>query len=123
MTEEFPQSFDSVEHYRDWVALLATNAIRSANGQAADANYTGDLAPSIESRLEYDIELEVDDKLDVLAETQTPFDVLRLTNRSPTELAFNQLPMNKTTTETALYFAHDALIQDVLDFAIDQFND
>ena len=123
MIDQFVSSIDTKAGYGDWISVLADNAIRSASGQAADAEFTGDLATSECDRLEYEIELEVDDKLDVLSETRTPFDVLRFTNRSPRELAFTQLPRNKTTTEIALYFAHDALQQDLLEVVLEKLTD
>lgn len=117
MPDEFPDSLDNPSEYSAWVSSLADNAIRSATGQAKDAEYTGDLADTPESRIESEIELEIDDKIDVLAEKRTPFDVLRLSNRHPSELILDTISTDKSVKENALQLAFDALFQDVMEEA------
>lgn len=114
MAEEFPNTLDTRCAFECWVSVLATNSVRAARGLAADAENTGDLADTLESRIESEVELEVDDKLDVLAEERAPFDVLRLTERSPSEAILDTIHPEMSTREAALQLAHDALVQDVL---------
>lgn len=117
MPDEFPDSIDDPSGYSAWVSNLADNAIRSATGQAKDAEYTGDLADTPESRIESEVELEVDDKINVLAENRTPFDVLRFSDQNPTEPILDTLSTDKSVKETALQLAFDALFQDVMEEA------
>ena len=119
MTDEWPDALDDRDAYDHWIEVLATNALTSARGQAADAEYTGDLADTVESRLESEVELEVDDKIDVLATKRTPYDALRLSQRTPTDAILDTLP-GKTGREAALQLAFDVLFQDVLDAAQEQ---
>lgn len=51
MVDEFPDNLEDDSEYTVWVSRLAENAIRSARGQANDADYTGDLADTPESAL------------------------------------------------------------------------
>lgn len=114
MPDEFPEALSSKSAYTEWISLLAKNAIRAAQGQAADAEYTGDLADTPNSRYESEVELEVDDKIDVLTKSRTPFDVLRFSDQHPSEPIIDTISPAITTREAALQLAHDALVQDVL---------
>lgn len=114
MPDEFPDSLDEPSEYLTWVSNLADNAVRSATGQAKDADYTGDLANTPESRIESEVELEIDDKIDVLAGTRTPFDVLRFSEQNPTEHILDTLTPDRSVRESALQLAFDALYQDVM---------
>ena len=120
MTDEFPELLSEQSEYVEWVSLLAKNAIRAAEGQAADAEHTGDLANVPESRFHSEVELEVDDKIDVLASNRTPFDVLRFSEQNPSEDILKTLTPQISTREAALQLAHDALIQDVLEALRDE---
>lgn len=115
MTDEFPETLNDDSEYTAWITLLAENAIRAAQGQASDAEHTGDLANTPESRIESEVELEVDDKIDALASTRTPFDILMLSEQYPSEAILSTLSPNIPTREAAFQLAHDALVQDVLE--------
>ena len=115
MSDEFPETLNNKSEYTNWISLLAENAIRAAQGQAADAEYTGDLADTPASRIEPEVELEVDDKIDALASARTPFDVLMLTEQQPSEHVLKALSPEIPTREAALQLAHDALVQDVFE--------
>ena len=63
MTGEFPEELNDSSENETRVTLLAENAVQSAQGQASDAEYTGDLADTPGSRIESEAELEADDKI------------------------------------------------------------
>lgn len=114
MVEEWPETLPDRDAYAEWIAVLAANAETAAEGQAADAAVSGDLADTAAARLEYEAELEVDDKIDVLSDTQTPFDVLRYTDQTPDQFLLNRLSGDDQINDTALNLAHNALVKDVL---------
>ncbi len=97
MTEEWPDSLETEADYEEWLELLANNVVNSAVGNAADATETGDNADTPESRVEYEAELEVDDKI-AFAVDRSPrlfYDIVRLSEnhlRYPESLSWDDDP-------------------------------
>ncbi|MGN8216689.1 hypothetical protein [Halococcus salifodinae] len=114
MVDEFPDSLKDDSEYAAWVSRLAENAIRSASGQAADADHTGDLADTPESRIESETELEIDDKIETLKLKRTPYDVLRFSEQTPSKRILETITEDTPVQMAATQLAHSALMQDVL---------
>lgn len=123
MIEEWTESLEDESEYREWIALLADNAINSARGPETDTEYTDKTADTVENGIESEVELEVDHKIDALALTRTPFDVLRLSNQKLSSLTVNTLSSDKSVRENALQLARDALVQDVLEVTNERLDD
>ena len=113
MTEEWPDALNTKAEYEEWIEILANNVSDNAIGNAVDAAETGDNADTPESRLEYEAELEVDDKI-AFAADRSPrlfYDIVRLSKnhlRYPESLSWDDEPQRLIEN-----ISFDVLQQDV----------